>query len=186
MATNLGLRGFGSSLVMPSSYWMLPTPCGTSGTASLSFNAARAIPFSPVTAGTLEGVGLYVVTAGSAGTVIRFGIYDSGPGQDIPVNLVADYGTVSGTSSATMQTITGLSTALDNRLYWLVVCAQVGTTTSPIVRITAEQSVGIGITTATANQNCSYSRGSTTGALPATWGTISQATNAPLIHVRYS
>ena len=65
----------------------LPTHSG-----NFSGNILRGIPFVVSVNQSWDRIGLEVTTAGSAGSVIRLGLYDSS--NCIPTNLIADYETV--------------------------------------------------------------------------------------------
>jgi hypothetical protein len=89
---------------------------------TIVLNHPYAVGPVPLRAGTLIRVACNVTTATAAGGVLRLGLYaDSGFGY--PGLLVADWGTVACDTTGTKE-IT-ISTAVNDALYWFVICEQV-------------------------------------------------------------
>lgn len=83
----------------------------------------------PLTAGTLDRIGIEVTGAGGVGSVIRLGLYADN-GEGFAGALILDAGTVDSTGTGVKE-IT-VSQAVSAGLYWLAYVAQVGT--APTVR----------------------------------------------------
>lgn len=81
----------------------------------LSKDIIRAIPFIVSKTTTLDRIGMEITGAGTAGSVLRLGIYDDVNG--VPTNLILDAGTIAA-DSATAQTIK-ISQVLTPGLYYL-------------------------------------------------------------------
>jgi hypothetical protein len=75
-------------------------------------------------------IGVNVAGGGSAGALLRFGIFADADG--IPTTLVIDAGTVAATSVSVASA--SLSTLLEPGLYWLAIAAQGAPATAPTVR----------------------------------------------------
>lgn len=182
MPRNLGTKGFNLNSIMPATFYVPVAPGGsTSSVSSPTTSVMYAIPWVPARTGTITAVGLNVTT-GVASSVLRLGIYNNGAG--IPGTLLADWGTVSAATSG-MKTITGLSTAFDAKIYWVVAVAQtVGGTawrSSTYNNVLIGQPVG----TPVDQMNCSYiTSASVTGALPGSFSVASTGTFAPCIHLK--
>ena len=87
----------------------------TPGAAPYGGNILRGIPIVISDNQSWDIIGLEVTTQGSAGSVIRLGLYDSV--NNIPTNLIADYGTVPGDSLG-VKTIV-ISQTLSPGLYFI-------------------------------------------------------------------
>lgn len=84
-------------------------------TAGFAKDILISIPFIVAKQMTIDRIGVEITGAGSAGSVVRLGIYDDN--NVIPNNLVLDAGTIAG-DSATVQSIT-INQTLNPGLYWL-------------------------------------------------------------------
>lgn len=135
---------------------------------------------------TIDRLGAEVTSAGSAGSVVRLGIYaDNGAG--LPGSLVLDAGTIDGTSN-TVQTITlDPTTSLTRGLYWWGCAAQVAACT---IRAHSGLYAGVPITFGTSAptadlKNVSVYQSSVSGALPATFTKSGNTTtNTARLHFR--
>jgi hypothetical protein len=96
--------------------------------------------FVPVTT-TFTAIDTYVITGGTSGSVIRFGIYADSGGR--PGNLVLDCGSQPATSSSSPVEATILQT-LTPGLYWLSITGQGGPVSQPVVEVFALNVVPIG------------------------------------------
>lgn len=131
---------------------------------------------------TVDRLGVEVTSAGSAGSVMRVGIYNNNSG--VP-------GTLAVSTSALATTSTGLkeeavSQQLTPGLWWLATVAQVA---GPTVRATATSSVGLpspSAYVASANVYTTWVQASVTGALPSpAVASTTEATNiVPVIWLR--
>lgn len=131
------------------------------------------IAFSPLLlAGTasFDQIGLRVQTAGTTGTLIRLGVYSSGP-DGAPLTRLIDAGTVTGDSTGT-KAITIPALTLTAGLCWVAVVQQAVFTTAPsidqgnsVVLHLAQSGSQTSLTTA--NSGSYVSAVQWTGALPA-------------------
>lgn len=78
--------------------------------------AIQALPFSPSRTLTYTKIGVKVTAAGTAGCLIRLGIYADANGQ--PGRLILDAGTVAGDAVAVKEAV--ISQSLAPGMYWLV------------------------------------------------------------------
>lgn len=78
---------------------------------------------------TITAISARVNTAGSAGAVLRMGVFSDSAGQ--PATLLLDAGTVAATSSTTTVTISSLSLPLTPGLYWVAIVSQGAPATAP-------------------------------------------------------
>lgn len=81
---------------------------------TLAANSLQAIPFIVPKMITLDRIAMEIIGAGTAGSLVRIGIYAST--NVLPIDLVGDYGTIAG-DSATFQSIT-INQTLPPGLYW--------------------------------------------------------------------
>lgn len=163
---------------------------GTLGTnASLGNGTLRLAPWYLSAPATIDRIGSDISSAGSAGALLRLGIYADN-GQGYPGALVLDAGTVDGTS-ATVSELT-VSQVLPLGLYWVGAVVQGAPSTQPTVRVLQSplafplSRVGSSAPTA-ALAVVGYSQTSVTGALPSTFTTtIAPTTVAPRLFVRFA
>jgi hypothetical protein len=137
------------------------TPVVARATATPTLNDLRAAPFLLAETTTFDRIAVDVNTGGSAGAVIRLGIYaDDGDGY--PGALVLDAGTVDSTGTGLL-TIT-ISQQLAAGLYWLAGVSQVATS---VVNISTGSAIGLGAGTNLAQALwAGYSQTSVSGTLP--------------------
>lgn len=163
---------------------------GTPGNAdSIPAEAVlHAVPLPPLTvARAFDRISVLSTLAGSAGAVVRLGIYSSDAGGQ-PDALVFDAGTVDGTQTGVL-TIT-ISQTLQPGNYWLAAAVQGGAgTRTKLANSGAAQSesrlvLGGNNTWNQYGQN-GYTRNSVSGALPSTFGTPTSTTGqATLVALR--
>jgi hypothetical protein len=171
-----------------SGHWYVATSANATATAALTSGRLVLGQWYVPNSCTIDRIGAEVTTVGSAGSVVRLGIYaDNGYGM--PGSLVLDAGTIDGTSQ-TVQSITlGTPTSLSRGVYWFGAACQVADCT---VRSSAGAYSGYAysfMTSApTAGQTFgSYYQASVTGALPATFSTtptIGTVNSSPRLHLR--
>jgi hypothetical protein len=156
----------------------------------------HASPLVLLTAGTVDRIGVRSGNVGSAGSVIRLGIY-SDNGNLYPGALLLDAGTVSGESANSDLEIT-ISQALTAGVYWLVVVQQgAPVTTTQLTRVRASNGyvnplpVSFATSTLAAAGSGSgvhaFTESGVTGALPSTF-TASRtelSVGSPLVYVRW-
>lgn len=99
---------------------------------------------------TLTQLGLKITSAGSAGSVIRFGLYELPSG--LTATLIADFGTAVGTSTGVV-TKSGTAALVAGKKYWAVAVSQGSPGTPPSVRQMSTEAMlsartGIGSATA--------------------------------------
>jgi hypothetical protein len=154
-------------------YYAAPVVSRATGTPTL--NDLRLAPFLLGETTTFDRIAVDVNTGGSAGAVVRLGIYaDSGDGY--PGALILDAGTVDATATGLL-TIT-INQQLTPGLYWIGGVPQVATS---VVHVSTGSALGIGIGVTTLAQAlwAGYSQTSVSGALPSTFtGTVTAATQA--------
>lgn len=149
---------------------------GTSGAVTPTLDQLRVVPFRIDTAATWDRIGYLQNNVGTAGAVVRLGIYDSLT-NGAPGNLVLDAGTVDASAGLNLKTAT-ISVTLSPGVYWLGAVAQVATsalvpygTTYPFVYLLA--------TNAPQNYPSSlvtcYTKSGVTGALPASFASTASA-----------
>lgn len=119
-----GARGFS---VTKTGVWVAP---GGSAAASLMTAARMSGGLYPVyQSHTLDRIGVYTTVVGSAGSVIRLGVYRAGAnGTDY--SLILDAGTVDSTTGPGSLEI-DINQSVSHGLYWLVAVAQGAPTTEP-------------------------------------------------------
>lgn len=136
---------------------------GSVSTFQFGVGSMVASPFPVDKSCTADRIGMSVTTGGSAGALVRLGIYADANGR--PGALVLDAGTIDGTS-ATYQELT-ISAALSPGMYWLAAVCQVAFCTW---RVSAGLTFGSKITTNPANLiqfgHVGFTQSSVTGGLP--------------------
>jgi hypothetical protein len=105
-------------------------PPGTNTTLTLTDGTFIVTPIFFVRPVTLDRIAVRVTTAGSAGSVIRLGIYSADAAM-FPSTLVLDAGTVDSSSTGTKE-IT-ISQALPFGVYWLGAVGQATPASNPVV-----------------------------------------------------
>ena len=142
-------------------------------------NGALKLRFQPIfTQITLSEISIQnVVTAGSSGSIMRFGVYNVND-YGTPTTLVADFGTVDTTTTG-QKVITGLNLTLNPGLYAFCSVAQGSPVTAPIVRQEVNTLGLIGFSANAYNQV--YGQGwqvtGITGALPSTLTGVANSDN---------
>lgn len=147
------------------------------------------VPFYVPTTTTFTRIAIRTSgTAGSSGSVIRLGIYDS-DSNSLPNNRVVDGGTVPGTTTGS-RSVT-ISQSLSKGLYWIAAASQVATITQPtsqrIVQSSGSPFVPQGTVSAddagAPNINVGYSITGVSGALPSTASGYAVVTTVPAIYL---
>jgi len=164
-------------------YYGMQSIAGT--TASQTLNEQRWFPFFVPNSVTADRIGAEVTTAGSAGSVLRLGIYEHDYTTDLPGALLLDAGTIDGTS-ATFQEIT-ISQALTPGIYWFSSVAQVASLTARTGNIQMAPWLSPGTTSAaTGSAPLRWPRtGATvTGALPNPAAPTNTVNSALVVQIR--
>lgn len=127
---------------------------------------------------TFDRIACSVTAGGTAGAVVRLGIYND-DSNGLPSTLILDAGTVASTTTGVKE-IT-ISQTLAAGSYWLAEAAQVAGCT-----LTADTSVNgfFFETSFNTGSMVSIEQSSVTGALPATWTGTSKVFQAPRIMLR--
>jgi hypothetical protein len=173
-----GGGGSGVPTVTRSGFYM--TMPGSVNTSAPGVGYMTAMPLY-VPACTIDRIGAEVTVAGTAGSVVRLGIY-ADSGSMTPGALILDAGTIDATTTGYKE-IT-ISQALSAGFVWFVACVQVAAAT---IRVTGSTPYVLSHTSslsAAIINGMSSSVSTTTGALPSTFGTLSGATTAPRVLAR--
>jgi len=156
------------------SYVHLNSPTTSSTSATLGNGSLRTTPVM-LPAISIARIGAEITSAGSAGCVLRLGIYaDNGSGQ--PGTLIQDFGTIAADAVALPEITLGTPLALAAGLYHIGAVLQGAPATQPTVRTASipdvPQGVLIPMGTSIPAANTSVvgnSMSSVTGALPSTF-----------------
>lgn len=155
----------------PSTWWQMP-PCSLTSAFAYANGTALAVPILVPRAGIVTGLACQVTVVGTAGSVIRLGIYGAdGQGKITGPPIFDDGGaTILGTS-ATVQSHTGLNIGIGLGMYWLVAVPQGAPATNPTLTIGVQPSYQNSAPTlfgtlSLSSNFCVYSATGVTGALP--------------------
>jgi hypothetical protein len=171
--------------------WLFPALSpGTGAVANGVMSAARVgVP----EATSITSIAAEVTIAGSAGSVIRLGVYNDN-GHGYPGTLLVDAGTIDGTvvgvASIPFDGLSGHPSAVVTAAgtYWIVGVSQGAPVTNPTVRINSGVSSGILFGSAAAGMGSnatSYTMAGVTAALPGTFNaTVSATTNTHRVAVQ--
>jgi hypothetical protein len=144
---------------------------------------ARYVPFWVPKTATFDRISIRTVTTpGSAGAVIRLGIYnDNGAGK--PGSLLLDAGTIDATAAVGLQEIT-INQSLTAGLYWLVAVPQGAPTTAATTQIvsSAISNGPYNASAGTVQYGWLSAAAGVTGALPGT-ANVSSASTASFVVV---
>jgi hypothetical protein len=135
---------------------------------------------------TLTAVGLEVTTAGSAGSVLRLGLYRITPGASGTTALLVDAGTIDATSTGWKELAVSVKVNAGDKIL-AVAASQGGATTQPIVRgVTGYVPYFAATipTTASGNLLVGISNTGVTGALPPSQSLGSTTTTIPRLLVK--
>lgn len=133
----------------------------------------------------LDRISIEVTSGGTAGAVIRLGIYSSND-FGLPGALLLDAGTVDATGTGLLEKT--ISQPVSPGTYWLAAAPQGAPGTGPTMRVNGGISLGIGHTvglTVSGGAMVGYAQGSVAGALPATYTIGGITVNAPRVLVRF-
>jgi len=145
LLTSLLAPGNGTSRAFPSGRYIAASSTATVSTAQKPADLLLFAPFDVERPVTLDSIGCEVTTAGSAGTVIRLGIYADN--KSVPGALVLDAGTVAGDSTGAK--VIAINQLLTPARYWVASVTQnVGAGTAPTVRTAIAPFHGVGDTDA--------------------------------------
>jgi hypothetical protein len=151
--------------------WYYASPTTSVSTATRSNGTIYISPIYINRACTISNIGLEVTSAGSSGSVIRLGIYNSdSTGQ--PTTLLVDAGTIDGTN-ATVQFIS-VNRAVSPGVYWLAAVEEGSPSTLATVRTNSGITPFMGwnvasvVSVGTAMSGIDWVSG-TTGALPSSF-----------------
>jgi hypothetical protein len=134
---------------------------------------------------SIVSVSIDISVVGSAGSVVRTGLYDAAPVTFKPNNLVADFGTVIGTGLNVVTKTPATPLQLPPGLYWQATVGQGAPVTQPTVRASLDSNPLVRPTSLPAsgtNANfVAYAVAAVTGALPSPAGTLAGGAAAPYI-----
>jgi len=136
---------------------------------------------------TIDRIGAEVTTTGEAGSLVRLGAYLPNATTGLPDALLADFGTIDGTS-VTFNPIT-VSQVIPAGIVWFSATFQAATTTRPTMRVISvmgfPQIGGTSSSAQTTAINFSYNGAVTTsGALPSSFTVGSNNNTMPRIQWR--
>ncbi len=167
--------------------WYMTTS-GAPTTSTPIANRVYAIPFMLNRSAQLTGIATEVVTAFTTAGTVRAGLY-YGDITNSPTTLIADYSTVAATTGIKTWSMTQNLTAGS---YFVAICYQGGSGGSPAFRTTSGQADYVGDVAATpastyfnGAQNTYFSATTQSGALGASYGTVSGSTGGPRVAVRF-
>lgn len=149
----------------------------TTTSVSPTVDVLLARPFLCPVRQSFDRVGFNVTSGGSAGAVLRCGIYGNDAGE--PGTLISEFGTVSTVTSGSKE-IT-ISLTLDPGVYWLAgVCQTTNCTASGAGTFFSPFASASTTTSLVTTQRAALSTSGVTGALPTT-ATWASATLTPII-----
>lgn len=155
------------------------------GTATLmTANSMTAMPIVVGAPHTFTAIAIDFTIVGTAGSVVRLGVYADNGGTPVGGALVQDCGTVIGTGLGTVSIV--VNNALAPGLYWLVAVGQGGPVTQPTTITppgTYGMQIGIfGMAGATTGNNVGYVQtAAVAGALPTPFGAGTLTTTPALV-----
>lgn len=180
--TQAGWLGQANNYPLAVGRYYTPSEDVTAGTITMVLNRMWAVPFNVGRQCSVDRIGLEVTVAGTAGNVIRLGIYDTQGG--LPGNRILDAGTVPGDAIATPEIV--INQALAPGLYWLVAVSQI----QPVGDVRALGAVSSSYIGHTANPGATnfkaYRIDAIAGALPTPFGVPVADSSAPRPVVRIS
>lgn len=146
-------------------------------TVALTLNRLLFAPFRVGRTSSFDRIAVEVTVAGSAGALIRLGVYNSAAG--LPSTVAFDAGTVASDSTGTKE-IT-ISQTLAPGAYWLAAVAQTAVCT---IRTRIGTDTVIPLTAPAAQNAVAVYIDSVSGALPTFSGTATAFTHAPKVYLR--
>lgn len=171
--------------------WLFPPLAPTTAALSNGVMSAARVAISEPT--NITAIAAEVTVAGSAGSVVRLGIYNDN-GHGYPGSIMVDAGTIDGTvvgvATITFDGFSGRPTPVVTAAgtYWIVGVSQGAPATNPTVRINSGTAHGVLFATAAAgmiNNSTSYTMSGVTGGLPANFSTtLSSTTNTHRVAVQ--
>lgn len=111
--------------------WFYPSD-GNGGSRTMTYQLLWAFPFDAGRAFAFSKLACNVTTAGTAGSLIRLGVYASDGAGGIGA-LLLDAGTVAGDATG-VKTVTGLTTAAGPDRLWFAAVWQGTNTTAPVLQ----------------------------------------------------
>jgi hypothetical protein len=162
-------------------------PEGSNTTLAMAANRLYLVAMFFIKPTTVDRIGVRVLTAGAAGSVIRLGIYNADDNM-FPSTLLLDAGTLVGTSAAIVD-IT-ISQALNAGVYWFGAAAQGSPATEPTITGRTGNVAPVFSDAGSHNPSQTSQGGlfvnSISGALPSTLSSVVPSANAsrPAVFVR--
>lgn len=160
-------------------------PTGAFNTSLLTQAAMTLVPLIVPAFVAISSVSIDITVVGSAGSVVRLGLYDSAPVTFKPNNLVIDFGTVIGTGLNVVTKTPATPLQLPPGLYWQAVVGQGAPVTQPTLRASLDSTPlvrPVALPASGANANfVAYNVTGVTGALPTPAGTLVGGGVAPYV-----
>lgn len=169
LANALNTQGYGWTGFQSGYYYNAQGGAQTNATPTL--NTMTLVPFVLSVSATFTKIGIYVNTAGTAGAVVRLGIYNSSNG--LPGTRLLDAGTVATTTSSSLALIT-INQTLSPGLYWLAAVPQTATCSAQCKGAGFVPMVPFNGSPANSNAR-GFQVASVSGALPTPAGTLAMA-----------
>ena len=161
--------------------WMISGPGNTGATFVLNSNVGYFSPLLVTKSITVKAIGVDITSGGSAGALVRLGIYnDTGSGS--PGTVLLDAGTTAATGTGAVSI--GISITLTPGLYWLVAAGQGAPATQPTLEALFGGNPYVAVTSLTDGGNIGgYQVAGISGALPGT-PSVSDANPVAMIGVQ--
>jgi hypothetical protein len=157
---------------------------GAAGALANAIPAANQLALAPIDVDrvcTLNALAAEVNTAGTAGAVVRLGVYtDDGSGV-FPSALIVDAGTIDGTVLGAQTITLGTPIVLQPGRYWVGAANQGAPTTGAQLRSVATTGANYmpSSTSSASNMNAGAAQNGVTGALPSTFTTTYGVASTP-------
>jgi hypothetical protein len=136
----------------------------------------------------LDRIFVEVTSPGSAGSVMRLGIYAPNATTGLPDALLVDAGTIDGTSATAQEKTIAISSLVPGQIVWVAAVAQVAAPTVRALSATNGHPM-VGATTMSSTIGASvkgayYTATTVSGALPATFPVAGSVVKPPMIGLR--
>ena len=162
-------------------YYIAPSSVvATDSGLAVTLDRVYYLPFPVGESLAIDRIACSVTTLGSAGAVVRLGIYSDTDG--IPDARVLDAGTVDATTTG-FKEITISQSLTAGSLYWMAICSQVAVASLRVVGVGAGAE-WVGQDLATDLRTCNYMQAGVTGAFPANATPVTGTTQSPVVKVR--
>lgn len=152
-----------------------------------TLNQMYAVPME-VWSAALDRIFVEVTSAGTAGSVVRLGVYTPNATTGLPDALLVDAGTIDGTSATAQEKTIALSSLVPGQIVWVAAVAQVAAPTVRALSATNGHPM-VGATTMSSTIGASvkgayYTAATVSGALPSTFPVAGSVVKPPMIGLR--